>query len=91
MQARNVGFAYAAKAGDKPRNILSNVIMDVPRDARIGIIGINGAGKSTLLSILAGKAAPTTGEMFIHHNLRIGHFSQYQVDQLDMSLTPVAQ
>ena len=89
-QIRNVSFAYpAALKGDVPKPVLTSVVLDVPRDARIGIIGLNGVGKSSLLSLLCGKLYPSSGEVFCHHNIRIAMFSQYQVDQLNLGITAV--
>jgi ATP-binding cassette subfamily F protein 3 len=40
LQMRNVSFSYPAKsASDKPKLIVSSVVKDIPRNARIGILG----------------------------------------------------
>ncbi len=46
-----------------------------PRD-RIGLVGSNGAGKSTLLKILAGQAAPDTGEVTKAKYVTVGYLPQ---------------
>ncbi len=46
-----------------------------PRD-RIGLAGRNGAGKSTLLKIFAGLQLPTSGQVVVPKDIRIGYLPQ---------------
>ena len=55
-----------------------------PRD-RIGLLGSNGEGKSTLIKSLNGELALISGSKIEGKNLRIGYFSQHQVDDLDLN------
>ncbi|MEY4005803.1 MAG: hypothetical protein RLZZ221_1899, partial [Verrucomicrobiota bacterium] len=57
------------------------------RGQRSVLVGPNGAGKSTLLKLLAGNLAPQSGTRELGHNVKAGYFSQYRVDQLDLSRT----
>ena len=41
--------------------ILNNIIMTIPKGARIGLIGKTGSGKSTLIDLLMGLISPTSG------------------------------
>jgi heme transport system ATP-binding protein len=43
------------------RRLLSDVSLEVPAGAVVGIVGPNGAGKSTLLRVLAGDIHPDSG------------------------------
>jgi len=43
------------------RAVLRGVDLEVPRGARLGVVGVNGAGKSTLLRVLAGVLRPSSG------------------------------
>lgn len=55
------------------------------RDDRIGIIGPNGIGKSTLLRIITGEIKPDIGKVEIGDTVRIGFFTQENVD-MDQNL-----
>ena len=55
-----------------------------PRD-RIGLLGSNGEGKSTLIKSLNGELALISGSKIAGKNLKIGYFSQHQVDDLDLN------
>ena len=57
---RAVSFAY-----EPGRPVLHGVDLDIPRGARIGIVGETGAGKSTLLDLLMGLLEPSSGEIRI--------------------------
>ena len=54
---------------------------------RIGLLGPNGAGKSTLMKSLVGAISLLDGHKFEGGNLKVGYFSQHQVDDLDLSKT----
>lgn len=51
-----------------------------PKD-RIGLAGKNGAGKSTMLKLLAGLEKPTTGEISIPKECKIGYLPQDMIHQ----------
>jgi ATP-binding cassette subfamily F protein 3 len=54
---------------------------------RIGLLGPNGAGKSTLIKSLVGAISLLEGDRFQGANLKVGYFSQHQVDDLDLTKT----
>jgi ATP-binding cassette subfamily B protein len=57
----HVTFRYDASANP----VLSDVSLDVPAGARVGIVGITGAGKTTLVSLLTRFYDPTSGRVLI--------------------------
>ncbi|SFT72689.1 ATP-binding cassette, subfamily F, uup [Selenomonas sp. GACV-9] len=50
------------------------------RNDRVGILGPNGTGKSTLLNILSGRLQPTSGTVTIGQTVKIGYFTQRNVE-----------
>ncbi len=70
------------------RTILSQLDLSLSNDDRIGLLGANGNGKSTFAKLLAGRLAPTTGNLVRASKLTVGFFAQHQVDDLDLNDTP---
>ena len=60
----------------------------VPGD-RVGLLGPNGAGKSTLIKVLAGTQGVSSGKRIEAQDVRIGYFAQHQLEQLDVSSSPL--
>jgi ATP-binding cassette subfamily F protein 3 len=73
--------------GDKV--ILHRVQFQIPPDARIGLLGPNGAGKSTLIKALAGEAPLLSGDRSKSPHLKLGYFSQHQLDILREGESPL--
>lgn len=85
LQLDGVKFGYS-----KDKILLRDINFDVGQDSRIAIVGPNGAGKSTLMKLLMGDIQPLQGEQKRNNKLRVGFFSQHHIDQLDLSVSPVA-
>jgi ATP-binding cassette subfamily F protein 3 len=56
---------------------------------RIGLLGANGAGKSTLIKALVQQLPLMCGDYVNGEYLTLGYFAQHQVDELDLSLSPL--
>lgn len=59
---RNVSFSYAQKAD---RNCLSDINIDIPSGATVGIIGATGSSKSTLVQLIPRLYDVTEGEVLV--------------------------
>ena len=57
--------------------LLKNINLEVKTKDKIALIGPNGCGKTTLLNLITKKESPTTGEIYISKNKKIGFLSQY--------------
>jgi ATP-binding cassette subfamily F protein 3 len=69
--------------------ILNDVELTLVPGSRIGLLGRNGAGKSTLIKSLAGEIALVNGKRYCAQELKIGYFSQHQLEQLHSGSSPV--
>jgi len=69
--------------------ILRSVNMTLVPGSRIGLLGRNGAGKSTLIKSLEGELALINGERYCAQELRVGYFSQHQLEQLHMASSAI--
>ena len=56
-----VAKSYPARRGQAPVSALSDISLDVPEGAILGVIGRSGAGKSTLIRLVNGLEKPTAG------------------------------
>jgi ATP-binding cassette subfamily F protein 3 len=64
--------------------VVNNVKISFHPGDRIGLLGPNGAGKSTLVKSLKGELPLLNGIKTEGKNLKIGYFSQHQVDDLSL-------
>ena len=62
--------------GAKP--LFENVSVKFGQGNRYGLIGANGSGKSTFMKILGGDMAPTSGNVSIEADVRLGKLRQDQ-------------
>ena len=69
--------------------VISNVKIAFRPGDRIGLLGVNGAGKSTFVKSLKGDLQLLKGHKIEGKNLKIGYFSQHQVDDLVLDKSPI--
>ena len=69
--------------------ILRKLNLRIDPDDRIALLGRNGNGKTTLARLLAAQLAPMDGEMHATGKMRVGYFTQYQVEELHGDDTPL--
>jgi ATP-binding cassette subfamily F protein 3 len=72
--------------GDTP--VLSRLNLRLDPDDRIALLGRNGNGKTTLARLLAAQLPPMEGEVNASGRMKVGYFTQYQVEELDGGATP---
>jgi len=80
---------YTQPSPKEPIVILNEVGLTLVPGSRIGLLGRNGAGKSTLIKSLAGELDILNGERYCAQDLKVGYFSQHQLEQLHLSSSPV--
>jgi ATP-binding cassette subfamily F protein 3 len=69
--------------------ILRRLNLRIDPDDRIALLGRNGNGKTTLARLLAAQLAPLEGGMQVSARMRVGYFTQYQVEELAADGTPL--
>ena len=77
LQNADLGYGEAAK-------ILSKVDLSVDPEDRIAIVGTNGQGKTTLVKSIAKRLPLMSGVCTAPGSIRIGYFSQDQLDELSL-------
>jgi ATPase subunit of ABC transporter with duplicated ATPase domains len=96
-------FRVPARSGDQvaviedvhkrygSRTIYDGFSLTIRRGERWAVMGRNGAGKTTLLKMIAGAAAPDSGQVRLGASLTMGYFAQQSLDVLDAELTVIEQ
>ena len=69
--------------------VLQQLNLRLDPDDRVALLGRNGNGKTTLGRLLAAQLTPMTGAMAASGKMRVGYFTQYQVEELDSADTPL--
>jgi ATP-binding cassette subfamily F protein 3 len=79
-----------ASVGYTPgKPILQRLNLRLDPTDRVALLGRNGNGKTTLARLLAAQLAPMDGEITVSGKMRVGYFTQYQVEELDTTDTPL--
>ncbi|OMJ31239.1 glycosyl transferase family 1 [Sphingomonas sp. Sph1(2015)] len=78
-----------ASVGYAETPILKRLNLRIDPDDRIALLGRNGNGKTTLARLLAAQLTPMEGGMNSSGKMRVGYFTQYQVEELDTDDTPL--
>jgi ATP-binding cassette subfamily F protein 3 len=79
-----------AAVGYDGKPVLQRLNLRLDPDDRIALLGRNGNGKTTLARLLAAQLAPLEGEVAATKKMRVGYFTQYQVEELEADDTPLA-
>jgi ATP-binding cassette, subfamily F, member 3 len=69
--------------------VLQRLNLRIDPDDRIALLGRNGNGKTTLARLLAAQLAPLEGSISASGKMRVGYFTQYQVEELHGDDTPL--
>ena len=79
MEFRKLHFRYPGCE----EHIFSNVSLSFTARCRVAVMGRNGAGKTTFVNLLTDQIKATSGELWKHHNLKIGLYSQHHTEVLE--------
>ncbi|MGV3770009.1 MAG: ABC-F family ATP-binding cassette domain-containing protein [Sphingobium phenoxybenzoativorans] len=78
-----------ASVGYDETPILKRLNLRIDPDDRIALLGRNGNGKTTLARLIAAQLPPMEGAMNSSNKMKVGYFTQYQVEELDTRDTPL--
>ena len=78
-----------AAVGYSDTPVLKRLNLRIDPDDRIALLGRNGNGKTTLARLLAAQLAPMEGGISASGKMRVGYFTQYQVEELHGHDTPL--
>jgi ATP-binding cassette subfamily F protein 3 len=73
--------------GEQP--VLAGLDLQLDPDDRLALVGRNGNGKTTLARLLIGQLPAMAGARAASGKLKVGYFTQYQVEELDGEATPL--
>lgn len=80
ISIRNVSYSI------EQRVLISKLTLEIPPNARIGVVGRNGVGKTTLLRLLTGELQPTSGTIELGARTELNVVDQHRL-QIDPSRT----
>ncbi len=72
ISAANITMQFGAKP------LFENISVKFGQGNRYGLIGANGCGKSTFMRILSGEQEPSSGNVSVEPNMRVGKLRQDQ-------------
>ncbi len=84
-----VTLDMAAVGYEENKPILRKLNLRIDPDERIALLGRNGNGKTTLARLLAAQLPAMEGGISVSGKMRVGYFTQYQVEELDRDDTPL--
>jgi ATP-binding cassette subfamily F protein 3 len=78
-----------ATVGYNATPVLREIDLRLDPDDRLALLGRNGNGKTTLARLLSGQLKAMDGAVAAPGKLRVGYFTQYQVEELESDDTPL--
>lgn len=83
LQVDQLSFSYPDKS------IIESANLTLRSGDRIGLVGVNGSGKTTLLKLIVGDLKPISGKIIAARGVKIGYFSQHQLETLRPEWSPL--
>jgi ATP-binding cassette, subfamily F, member 3 len=78
-----------ASVGYTQTPVLQRLNLRIDPDDRLALLGRNGNGKTTLARLLAAQLPAMDGSIAASGKMKVGYFTQYQVEELDGGDTPL--
>ena len=87
LSVAEVAYAFP----DDGRQLWPPLTFTLYRGQRVALVGPNGCGKSTLLKVIAGRLERTGGNIQMGQLVRLGFFSQHQLETLNANGTVLGE
>ncbi|MBQ4132638.1 MAG: ATP-binding cassette domain-containing protein [Desulfovibrionaceae bacterium] len=87
LTATDLSYAFP----DNGKVQFSGFSFNIYRGQRLAIVGANGCGKTTLLRVIAGVREASGGTLSRGSGVRLGYFSQHQLETLNPENTVLAE
>ena len=87
LTAVNLSYAFP----DNGKVQFSGLNFNIYRGQRLAMVGHNGCGKTTLLRVIAGVREPSEGSLSRGGGVRLGYFSQHQMETLNSENTVLGE
>jgi ATP-binding cassette subfamily F protein 3 len=86
LSVADLRFSFADK-----RRMWDSLSFNIYREQKIALVGPNGCGKSTLLKLVTNRLERESGSMAVGPQVRLGYFSQHQLDTLNAGGTTLGE
>ena len=79
MKIKDLSMSFGSQELYKDVNLV------IPKNEKVGIVGVNGAGKTTFFNLILGRLEPESGKIILESNERVGFLPQVLGDEVDIS------
>ncbi|MDR2892675.1 MAG: ABC-F family ATP-binding cassette domain-containing protein [Deltaproteobacteria bacterium] len=83
LSVADLRFSFPGVEGRLARQMWDDLSFNIYRGQKIALVGPNGCGKSTLLKLLAGRLERDGGSVVADPLVRLGYFSQHQLETIN--------
>jgi len=82
-------YNFSLKRGG--RQLITDFTKDLWFGEKICLFGRNGCGKTSLMKAILSEIIPSSGQVRIGNDIRVGYFSQDHLDELNPESTPIQE
>lgn len=77
MQIKNLTMSFGTQV------LFENVNLNIPKNEKVGVVGVNGAGKTTFFKIIMGLEYPDDGKIILKNGSRVSWLPQVIIDDIE--------
>ncbi|MDL2307745.1 ABC-F family ATP-binding cassette domain-containing protein, partial [Desulfovibrio sp. OttesenSCG-928-C06] len=91
LSVADLRFSFPGDDERAPRRLWDSLSFNIYRGQKIALVGHNGCGKSTLLKLIAAKLEKDGGNIVMDPQVRMGYFSQHQMETINPNGTVLGE